>query len=202
MDQHATPQINPWYGALAFLGRALGTDVVSNNNTLTSNPSTPTTKPNVFGGTGRNGGKGGEKGGKGGLGGDRKSSWTINRVSKTSMHKLTFFKGGKGGDGGECNHTVQHYGIGGDGGVGQGPVFERALDYKLAPLADPPMAMELFCTTHSLKEDIKDLLVDQGFATAGDLYEITGTELEDAGFKPGHIAGLKKALSSAPKASC
>ncbi|KAF8169178.1 hypothetical protein K438DRAFT_1774426 [Mycena galopus ATCC 62051] len=116
-------------------------------------------------------------------GGDRNSSWTINRASTFMAAKAATAASG-------------------DGGVGQGPVFERPFGYKLAPLAEPAMAVELFCTAHSLKEDIKDLLVDQGFATAGDLYHVKETDLEDAGFKVGHISGLKKALDSAPKAPC
>ncbi|KAF8169176.1 hypothetical protein K438DRAFT_2024770, partial [Mycena galopus ATCC 62051] len=83
----------------------------------TKNPLTPTTKPNVFGGTGGNGGKGGDKGGKGGLGGRPK----VELDDKSGFQDI---HGGKGGDGGECDHTVKHYGTGGDGGVGQGPVFE------------------------------------------------------------------------------
>ncbi|KAJ7712090.1 hypothetical protein B0H16DRAFT_1703140 [Mycena metata] len=56
------------------------------------------------------------------------------------------------------------------------------------------MPLKDFCTQYKLSKDIFDRLRKLGFTTAGELFEIEDGELEEHGFKLGHILELKRVL--------
>ncbi|KAJ7726689.1 hypothetical protein DFH07DRAFT_782653 [Mycena maculata] len=105
-------------------------------------------------------------------------------------------KGGRGGRGGL---------IGGAGGVGEGiqlPQFPSIIPGQ-GPTPTPPMSFENdrsiftvadFGQRYRLSPTICRLLEDQGFETAGALFEVDDKTLRRAGLKPGHIAEIKRAL--------
>ena len=97
--------------------------------------------------------------------------------------------GGTGGEGGAGDV------IGGRGGTGQGPKFSHQL-LSIDGTGLPPLTMAEFCQEYKLSDKIHKLLDDQGFETVGALLKITDADLENAGFKVGHIAELKRALSN------
>jgi hypothetical protein len=97
--------------------------------------------------------------------------------------------GGTGGEGGASDMT------GGRGGTGQGPKFSHQL-LSIEGNGLPPLTMAEFCQEYQLSDKIHKLLDDHGFETVGALLKLTDTNLENAGFKVGHIAELKRALNN------
>jgi hypothetical protein len=53
-----------------------------------------------------------------------------------------------------------------------------------------------FCRDYKLSDKIHKLLDDGGFETVGALFEVTDTDLKEAGFKIGHISELQRALKN------
>ncbi|KAJ7776512.1 hypothetical protein DFH07DRAFT_766708 [Mycena maculata] len=139
--------------------------------------------PNICtGGTGGKGGKGGQTGGEGGLG--EAAQLAIENVDR--FHRI---RGGTGGEGGGGDV------IGGRGGTGQGPKFGHQL-LSIDGNGLPLLTMAEFCREYKLSDKIHKLLDGQGFETVGALLKLTDTDLENAGFKVGHIAELKRALDN------
>ncbi|KAF8130512.1 hypothetical protein K438DRAFT_1999305 [Mycena galopus ATCC 62051] len=58
----------------------------------------------------------------------------------------------------------------------------------------PVMAINKFCRQYNLSKKIHQLLDNEGFETAGELFQVADGELKELGFKPGCIAELKRAL--------
>ncbi|KAF7377894.1 hypothetical protein MSAN_00213100 [Mycena sanguinolenta] len=136
----------------------------------------------LSGGTGGKGGQGGHIGGEGGLG-------EAAQLTIESAAHFRRIRGGTGGEGGAGDM------IGGRGGTGQGPRFSRQLLVANGNVL-PPLTMAEFCEEYKISDRIHKLLEDQGFGTVGALSELTDTELENTGFKVGHIAELKRALNN------
>ncbi|KAJ7809176.1 hypothetical protein B0H14DRAFT_2867494 [Mycena olivaceomarginata] len=127
------------------------------------------TRPEFVGGTGGKGGYGGHTGGEGGLG----------EAAQLAIENVGLFRriqGGIGGEGGSGNVK------GGPGGTGQGP-----------RISHPLLAID--GNEYTLGGNLQKLLQDQGFETVGGLLEANDTAFENAGFKFGHIAELKRALN-------
>ncbi|KAJ6476987.1 hypothetical protein C8R45DRAFT_1158203 [Mycena sanguinolenta] len=135
----------------------------------------------ICGGIGGAGG-GGELGGSGGLG-----EAPQIRVREESYASCFFqLVGGTGGIGGDG--TL----YGGGGGTGGGVVLskrlvsmEREARYQVSRLPLDKL---------DLKDRLRYWLYEHGFVTVGGLLEVYDTDLKEAGFKIGHIAGLKRAL--------
>ncbi|KAJ7267040.1 hypothetical protein B0H12DRAFT_1257770 [Mycena haematopus] len=143
-----------------------------------ANGGTASKGPVLNGGWGGTGGWGTEEGGVGGLGGGP-------RISVTEVGVFREIKGGIGGTGGAS--AIE----GGSGGTGDGPILagllvsiddetRRRLPYK--KLEDM-----------GIKPALCQLLKEQGFQSAGGLFEVHETDLPPQ-FKLGHVAGLKLAL--------
>ncbi|KAF8169198.1 hypothetical protein K438DRAFT_1941391 [Mycena galopus ATCC 62051] len=151
------------------------------------NPSTPTQVNRVAvlkGGYGGTGGKSKNKGGEGGLG-QRPQELAIEDVARLFQE----VNGGFGGTGGEGDFE------GGRGGIGQGPAFSQPLVSGMQGRKVPVMAIDKFCRQYSLSKKIHQLLEDEGFETAGALFQVSEGSLKESGFKAGHIAELKRALA-------
>ncbi|KAK7055073.1 hypothetical protein R3P38DRAFT_1343205 [Favolaschia claudopus] len=80
--------------------------------------------------------------------------------------------------------------------IGQGPGIPSA--HKLIDAAMgvriPYLSVKDFCRSYGVSDTICKLLSDQGFETAGALWETDDRTLSDVGFKPGQIAELSRAL--------
>ncbi|KAF8169199.1 hypothetical protein K438DRAFT_1855840 [Mycena galopus ATCC 62051] len=83
--------------------------------------------------------------------------------------------------------------MGGLGGDGDGPNFSRQLVYGQTPRV-PTMSLSEFCRQYRVSDKIRRQLDEQGFETAGSLFEVSDMTLHEAGLKSGHIAELKRAL--------
>ncbi|KAF7331196.1 Kinase-like protein [Mycena sanguinolenta] len=94
--------------------------------------------------------------------------------------------GGIGGEGGDGDIE------GGPGGVGQGPKVLHGL--LLAEAEGVHAPIKQFCQENGLSHKIHHLLEEYGFETAGAILEVPAADLKDAGFKPGQIAELTRAL--------
>ncbi|KAJ7450548.1 hypothetical protein FB451DRAFT_1186658 [Mycena latifolia] len=136
----------------------------------------------VIRGTGGNGGKGSRLGGSGGCG----------EASQLAVEVGRFFciHGGVGGHGGDGGAQ------GGDSGLGQGP----KLGTKLVAVPEkaggvPTLSVTQFCQDFHVSNKIRNLLVNQGFETAGALLEVSDISLLDVGLKVGQIAEMKRALT-------
>ncbi|KAF8174603.1 hypothetical protein K438DRAFT_1980068 [Mycena galopus ATCC 62051] len=135
----------------------------------------------LFGGTGGKGGSGGQTGGAGGLG-------EAAQLAIENVDRFRRIHGGTGGEGGAGGM------IGGRGGTGQGPKFSHQL-LSMDGKDLPPLTVADFCQEYKLSDKIHKLLDDQGFETVGALFKLTDTDLENNGFKIGHIAELQRALN-------
>jgi hypothetical protein len=98
--------------------------------------------------------------------------------------------GGTGGDGGEGGSQ------GGDGGIGQGVKFgAKLVVVRGGAVALPTLPLAEFCQEYRLSDKIRNLLDEQGFETAGSLFEVSDISLLEDGFKKGQIAEMKRALN-------
>ncbi|KAJ7450010.1 hypothetical protein B0H11DRAFT_1928391 [Mycena galericulata] len=88
------------------------------------------------------------------------------------------------------------WGIGGDGGIGQGVKLPKpliSLD-DVSKASFPAMENTKFCNEYKLGGQIQGLLENNGFDTIDGLLYMDEKDLTDAGFQLGHIAELKWAL--------
>ncbi|KAF7373287.1 hypothetical protein MSAN_00537700 [Mycena sanguinolenta] len=138
-------------------------------------------RPNVYGGRGGHGGPSPLKGGRGGLG-------EATLVATEDVHRYREIHGGFGGNGGWGG--VQ----GGGGGVGQATTISKQLVSDAKAYNVPNMTVADFCHQYNVSKKIRKLLEDEGFETAGALFEVADTTLKNAGFKSGQIEELKRAL--------
>ncbi|KAK7039478.1 hypothetical protein R3P38DRAFT_2899761 [Favolaschia claudopus] len=58
----------------------------------------------------------------------------------------------------------------------------------------PSLSVTDFCKQYRLSDEIKKLLLNEKFETAGAVLEAAESNLEKAGFKQGQVAELKRAL--------
>jgi len=58
----------------------------------------------------------------------------------------------------------------------------------------PSLSVQEFCRKYKVGDEIRGLLENEGFKTAGALLEVSDSDLKDAGFRSGHVAEVKRAL--------
>ncbi|KAJ7260867.1 hypothetical protein B0H12DRAFT_1106772 [Mycena haematopus] len=98
-------------------------------------------------------------------------------------------QGGTGGNGGWGRVE------GGVGGVGQAPKLSKQLVPGVkGQTSRPTLSVREFCRQYRVSEKICRLLEEEGFETAGSLFEVSDAALQDAGFRSGQIAELQRAL--------
>ncbi|KAF8186103.1 hypothetical protein K438DRAFT_1765437 [Mycena galopus ATCC 62051] len=143
----------------------------------------PIHRPVVNGGKGGLGGKGKDLGGEGGLGGGP-------HIPTEILDRLQAINGGEGGGGGYGDVTP------GRGGEGGSPSFstKSPLVSGMEGRKVSHVSLAEFCDQYKLSAKIYQLLDDQGFETAAGLFQVSEEQLTKAGFKPGHIGELKRAL--------
>ncbi|KAF7358598.1 hypothetical protein MSAN_01198300 [Mycena sanguinolenta] len=132
----------------------------------------------IYGGVGGKGGGGTHGGGEGGVG--EASQIPIGMVS--IFAKILGGMGGEGGAGGS---------FGGRGGIGRGSVFSEFLGRAHERTLNAPPTL---LADYSMAEELREMLLQQGFVTVGALVMVTGEDLVKVGFKTGHIATLKEIL--------
>jgi hypothetical protein len=115
------------------------------------------------------------------------SNFSVRHRTYLVILRLSSFPGGKGGKGGDGGLD------GAGGGTGGGVRLSKRLVSmgKEARYRAPSSPL-----THlDLDYDFLHLLYEEGFVTVGGLLEVYDYDLEDAGFKVGHIARLRRALT-------
>ncbi|KAF7341649.1 hypothetical protein MSAN_02062700 [Mycena sanguinolenta] len=137
-----------------------------------------TERPHIYGGVGGKGGDGTHRGGEGGVG--EASQIPIGMVS--IFAKIFGGIGGEGGAGGS---------FGGRGGIGRGSVFSEFLGCAHERTLNAPPTL---LADYAMAEELREMLLHQGFVTVGALFMVTGEDLVKVGFKTGHIATLKRIL--------
>ncbi|KAJ6461678.1 hypothetical protein C8R45DRAFT_1080771 [Mycena sanguinolenta] len=70
----------------------------------------------------------------------------------------------------------------------------RAVSLDGKTISVPLLTIEKFCETYDLDKNIKELLENEAFGSAGALLEVSEEELRKANFKLGQVAELKRAL--------
>ncbi|KAJ6587883.1 hypothetical protein B0H19DRAFT_195578 [Mycena capillaripes] len=129
--------------------------------------------------------------GKDGYGGHTGGEVNLEKAARLAMENVDRFRQIHGGTGGEGRRGDV---IGGRGGTGQGPKFSHQL-LSIDGKGLPPLSVAEFCQEYQLSDKIHQLLDGQRFETVGPLFQLTDTDLKDAGFKVGHIAELERALN-------
>lgn len=76
------------------------------------------------------------------------------------------------------------------GGTGGGQKI--SVDGKIITV--PTLHVAEFCQQYRLSDDIRELLENEKFETAGAILEVAEGNLEKAGFRQGQIAEVKRAL--------
>ncbi|KAJ6569079.1 hypothetical protein B0H19DRAFT_1349971 [Mycena capillaripes] len=141
-----------------------------------------------IGGSGGRGGSNQLTGGHGGLGEGPQMSTNATRFIRIT--------GGSGGSGGSRNQTGGLGGSGGSGGFGGAGQRQKvgnlvSFDRKTAPRI---LTVGQFCQDYGVGDEILNLLYEQGFKTAGALFEVSDVSLLEHGWSNGQIAELKRAL--------
>ncbi|KAF7367859.1 hypothetical protein MSAN_00850400 [Mycena sanguinolenta] len=78
--------------------------------------------------------------------------------------------------------------------AGDGEQEQHFLSVTSKPVVLPVMSVDEFCGKYNLSQNIREQLKKEEFQTAGSLLEVSESTLQNAGFKSGQIADLKKAL--------
>ncbi|KAK6969601.1 hypothetical protein R3P38DRAFT_3242970 [Favolaschia claudopus] len=135
----------------------------------------------LSGGTGGNGGYGEQVGGKGGFG-------TAADIAIEDSRYFSSITGGIRGAGGHSDLQ------GGWGGAGEEPNFNRRLLHAIDDDGRRQLP-EATLEDLGLKEDLLQLLKDEGFRTVGALFELYNTDLPISRFKRGHPIALMAAVN-------
>ncbi|KAJ7131569.1 hypothetical protein C8R43DRAFT_957065 [Mycena crocata] len=139
-----------------------------------------------LGGVGEAGEPGSDQGGRGG------SGWG-SEVRVEHLSQYDSIPGGTGGVGGPGG-VIDSGPIGKDGGTGK---CMQSLPRSSGSLVPPSkeLAIAKFCEEYNVGKEIRNLLLEAGFKTAGDLSGTSDAYLSERRLKLGYIQEVKRALA-------
>ncbi|KAJ6477759.1 hypothetical protein C8R45DRAFT_1216630 [Mycena sanguinolenta] len=123
--------------------------------------------------------------------GESRSTSEDNLNSASDINQLA----SEGGDFKQWSHNAAE--LASKGGFGKGPRITTALVDRstLEGVTLPEMSMTRFCTTYSLGEELRKIVLDTGYENAVDLLFAEDLSVEKFEFKIGQVAELSWALA-------